>query len=387
MVQEVSFLNIVGQEVSLSNLVAQMIDYYNQKLSVGGTRITDFNEGSEIRNLLEAIAVMSYAILEDENEAGKLPFIKLSYGSYLDRIGENPFINLPRIQGKESEGSATFTLSTAQSDNITIAGGTVLKDSVIGLEFVTLDDLIIPSGETSGVVGVNCLTAGSDGNINSGTLTIIDDPNVNTDLITVNNLDEFINGSDYEDDEVYRQRLLDNVQSDGFGTSGYYLKLGNNVNGVHDTKLIDATGYTKKVLVNGYTKPTPDTVLLNVLAEFSDVSNIVMGHTFTVDKPTYETVNLTFTLDVLTEQTTTDLTNHVTAIVNGGDWDRMEFDGLNIGENLTKALLVEGLGYNAYITNVGVKVTGQSSEFDTTDISANEVVKLGTLTFNQTVVG
>ena len=39
------------------------------------------------------------------------------------------------------------------------------------------------------------------------------------------------------------------------------------------------------------------------------------------------------------------------------------------------------------IQSVGVKVTGESSEFDTTSITANQVVKLGTLTFNQTEVG
>ena len=74
--EEVSFYNIVGEEVNLSNIVNQMIDYYDQKLEVGETRVTDFNEGSEIRNLLEAVAVLGFAVLEDENEAGKLPFKK-----------------------------------------------------------------------------------------------------------------------------------------------------------------------------------------------------------------------------------------------------------------------------------------------------------------------
>ena len=44
--EEVTFINMVGDEVNLTNLVSQMIDFYNQKLEVGETKITDFNEGS-----------------------------------------------------------------------------------------------------------------------------------------------------------------------------------------------------------------------------------------------------------------------------------------------------------------------------------------------------
>ena len=385
--EEVSFYNIIGEEVNLTNLVNQMINYYDLKLGVGETRVTDFNQGSEIRNLLEAFAVLCYSILEDENEAGKLPFIATSYGTYLDRIGENPFINLKRREGNPSQGSVTFTLSAAQSSDIVIPAETVLQDSVLGLTFLTDDDVTISAGDTTGVIGVTCLTDGVDGNIAPGTLTIINDEAVDTNLVSVSNSDGFVNGSDYEDDDVYRERLLANVQSDGFGTLGYYTNLGENVDGVHDVILVDDADYTKCVLVNGDSKPTPDSVLLDVLAAFSDVDNIVLGHNFTVDTPDYVTLNLTFTLDVLTSLDSDDLTALVTAVVNGGAWDRVEFNGLDIGEDLSKDILVEGLSYISDIVSVGVKVTGQSSEFDSTSIDSDEVVKLGTLTFTQNIVG
>ena len=386
--EEVTFTNLVGDEVNLSNLVNQMVDYYNQKLEVGETRVTDFNEGSEIRNLLEAVAVMSYAILEDETEASKLPFIATSYGTYLDRIGENPFINLPRVMGAVAEGNVTFTLASAQSSDVVVQAQTLLEDSVNGLEFVTLTDLTIPAGETTGDVGVECLTEGSDGNVASGTLTVISDSSVDTTLLSVSNSEALYNGSDYEDDEDYRQRLLDNVQADGFGTLGYYTKLAEAVDGVHDVKFVSDASYTRKVLVNGFTKETPDSVLLDVLSVFSDVNNLVLGHSFTVDKPSYTTaLALTFTLNVLSEQSTTDLTNLITKVVYGGGWDRAEFEGLDIGEDLTRDRLVDGLSLLDDVQSVSVKVTGQSSEFDTTSVTANQVVKLGTLSFTQNVVG
>ena len=200
-IEEVSFYNIIGEEVNLSNLVLQMIGYYELKREVGETAVTDFNEGSEIRNLLEAVAVMSYAILEDENEAGKLPFIELSYGAYLDRIGANPFINLPRILGEVSTGMAEFTLSTAQAYDVVIPAQTLLEDSVNELEFVTMDDLTIFAGDLTGEVVCECLTEGVDGNIASDTLTVITEESIDTDLVSVSNSEAFEGGTDYEDDE------------------------------------------------------------------------------------------------------------------------------------------------------------------------------------------
>ena len=55
---EESFYTIDGAEVNRGTLVQRMIDYYNSKYP--DTQITDFNEGSEIRNLLESIAVDIY---------------------------------------------------------------------------------------------------------------------------------------------------------------------------------------------------------------------------------------------------------------------------------------------------------------------------------------
>ena len=385
----ISFINMVGDEVSVPNLVAQMINLFDLKLEVGETRITDFNEGSEIRNLLEAFALLSFAVLEDENEATKLPFISSSYGTFLDRIGEYPFIALPRIQGEYAIGSVTFTLSDVQDTDVVIPAEALLED-VNGLQFVTDTACVIDAGDLTGDVTATCLTMGTDGNIASGTLTVITDDRLDDTLLSVNNDEAFINGAELEDDEDYRTRLLENVRSEGFGTLEWYTKLAEAVDGVHDVLFVSSASYTRKILVNGFSKPTPDDVLLDVLAEFSDVDNLVLGHSFTVDRPSYYPNNnglaLTFTMNVTREFTDTELTNLFTALVNGGNWDRAEFDGLNIGEDLTHDLLLSPIDIIDDIISINVKITGQSSEFTSTSVSSNQAVKLGTLTFNQTVV-
>lgn len=382
----VSFVNMLGDVVSVPNLVAQMIDLYTQKLEVGETRITDFNEGSEIRNTLEAYALLAFAVLEDENEATKLPFISSSYGAWLDKIGENPFIVLPRIQGGYATGEVTFTLADVQASDVVIPADTLIETVTDGLQFVTDSDCTIDAGETTGNVGATCLTMGVEGNIGAGELTVISDEDIDTTLISVDNSDVFVDGADYEDDEDYRSRLLNNVRAEGFGSVPYYINLGESVEGVHDVSLVNATGYTRKVLVNGYSKPTPDSVLLDVLAEYSKLSNHILNQTFTVGKPYYSSVDLTFDLSVTSEFTDTDLTALFTALVNGGSFNQIVFDGLDIGENLTHDLLLSVMDYVADIVGMSVKITGQSSEFTSTNIGSDYVVELGTLTFNQTVV-
>ena len=388
--EEVSFINTNGDEVYLSNIVEQMIDYYEQKLEVGETRITDFNEGSEIRNLLEAYAVGIYALLEEQNEVSKLSFIQTSFGESLDKIGTLPFINLPRIEGNEAEGMVTFTLAETLTEDYVIPAETILMASDTGVEYATTSDCIIFANETTSDVLVECLIEGIDGNAEIGAIDTINDVGVDTDLVTVSNAEAIINGTDYEDDEAYRQRLLENVREEGFGTVAYYMKLGKSVSGVHDVKLVSNTdsehSYTRKVLVNGFTKPVTDSVLLDVLTAFSDLSNIVLGHSFIVEDVKYTTVNLTFNLNVTTTLDTDKLLHNLTAFFDGLNHDRITYEGLNIGQSLTRDYLVSCFSIFDEVVNVEVYQTGQSQQITTIECLPNKVFKLGTVTWNQTEV-
>ena len=338
--EEVSFYNVNGDEINLTNLVSQMINYYEQKLEVGETRITDFNEGSEIRNLLEAFAILGYAIMEEQVESTKISFISLSYGDWLDRIGELPFIDLERQSGNVSSGSVTFTLEAPLSDNFTIPADTLLSSSETELDFTTLYDCIILAGETSATAPCECLTEGTDGNVPAESIDTIEDDTIDTEIVSVSNEYAFELGMDYEEDEEYRERLLANVQADGFGSMGYYQSLGENVTGVHDIKLVSDETHTRKVLVNGYKKSTPDSVLLDVLTVYSSLENLVLGHSFTVDRPVYDEINLDITLSVATPVDEDMLKDNLEAFFDGTSFDRMEYTGLHIDEELSRDKII-----------------------------------------------
>ena len=86
-VDDVSFYNINGEEVSRSILVQQMINFYQSKLQIGDTRITDFNEGSEIRTLLESFAVDLYTLMEEVDDVSRICFVETAEGEWLDKHG------------------------------------------------------------------------------------------------------------------------------------------------------------------------------------------------------------------------------------------------------------------------------------------------------------
>ena len=377
--EEVSFYNVNGDEINLTNLVDQMINYYEMKLEVGETKLTDFNEGSEIRNLLEAFAILGYAIMEEQSESTRIAFISTSEDTWLDRIGELPFIDLPRINGQESTGSVTFTLAAALDDDYTIPSETILSSSETGLDFETDGDVTIFAGELTGTCIANCLTDGADGNVPVGSIDTIDDDSVDTEILSVTNEYPFELGLDYEDDDTYRERLLANVRADGFGSVGYYNRIGEAVDGVHDVKLVSDASYTRKVLVNGKVKPTPESVLLDVLEVYSSLENLVLGHSFTVDRPEYVEVDMDFELSVSTLISEEDLLAKLTAFVDGGSVPSVDYSGLRIGVDVSSDDVNAVMASFEYVVSSSVTISEHT-------INDGDVLKLGDISFTQTVV-
>ena len=384
-IEDISFTNLRGETINRANLVQQMIDYYGLKLGVGETKVTDFNEGSEIRNLLESFAVDVYWLMEMENEILKQAFVDTATGTWLDKIGMHPFVNLPRDTGGASHGSVTFSIPSALTSDVVIPEATLLLGSN-NLYYTTDLECVISAGDTSESVSCTCATVGSDGNCVSGVITTIDDSYYNNNSVSVTNANAFSDGFDYEDDEVYRSRLLNFIRRDDFGSLGYYKSLCESVAGVHDVVLVDATGYTKKVLVNGTSKPTSDALLLKVLTVLSDLSNTVIGHSFTVGKPTFDTIDLNVAVTVNDTMDANIIKNILKDLFDGGSSvEGFEFDGLNISQGLSEKELY---GVFDVIDNIQSVTIKDSNNNTVTSISctANHVLKAGTFTVTQTEV-
>ena len=383
-IEDVSFVNLRGEEISRSNLVEEVIKFYELKIQEGETRVTDFNEGSEIRNLIESFVVDIYHLMEMETDILRNCFIDTATGNWLDKIGLHPFVQLPRETGSASIGSVTFTLPSALTSEVIIPSNTILVGDN-DLYYATDSDCVISIGDLSNTVNITCSTVGRDGNTESNTITTIDDSFINEYLVTVTNPNPTVNGVDYEDDEVYRERLLNYVRRDDFGSIGYYKDLAEKVDGVHDVVFLDDETYTKKILVNGNTKPTPDTILLDVLAVFSNLDNTVINHRFTVDKPVFDSFDLDVTINTNRELSETTLTNFLLDYFNGGSHiEGLTFKGLNISQGVTESEL-------SNIFSIFEDIQSATFEIDGTTVTEipcveNHTLVLDSVTITQNVL-
>lgn len=386
-----SFYNIQGEEISRNGLTQEMINFYGLLLNVGETRITDFNEGSEIRNLLESIAVDHYAILDDQNEHAKITFIDTAYGEWLDKHGNHPAIKLERNQGVEAVGEVTFTIPAVSTEQTIIPEGTLLASTETGLQFSTDYDAVIEIGDLNVDVQCTCLSVGEDGNVVSGSIDLIDDDFMDVHGITVTNTDAFTGGVDYEEDEEYRARLFEYVRREDFGSLPYYINLAETVPGVHDVKMVDEVGVSKKILVNGDIKETPDTLLVDVLAKFTDTRNLGLNHTFNVGKPTFIKYSLDVVVDVDVELPSGTFEDLLVKYVDGGysTFDgRIEFNGVRIGQSITKDEFINALRIIDNVADATLTIYNSlSTEVDSCTVNNNEVVEIIDVDVTQNVIG
>ena len=373
-----SFYNVIGEEIKRSFLLQLMIDGFNEKYP--DSQITDFNEGSVIRNTLESISADVFHLERNDQDILRAVFLSTSYGRWLDLFGEE--LNRPRDYGSVSTGNVVLI----------IPDGTILLDNETGIEFATSGDAVISIGETS----VTCLAVsviiGLNTNSKADKITVFrDNPPVSS--LTVTNPEAMTGGRNSELDDEYRTRLLAVRAEDNFGSIQYYVNLGQNVDGVHDVILTDSTNYTGKIIVNGDTKPLPADVLANVASIYNSQANIVYNQTFEVEEVGYTTVDLEMTVGVTEEVDEEIFTDVLEVLFNGGYFEsastsrniEINYQGLNINEELTNyqiLTIIEALKFVVQVTSL----TSDGSTFKQLTPDTNTVLKLGTVTITQDVV-
>lgn len=383
------FYTLDGNVINREILVQHMIDLYNYKYP--DTQITDFNEGSEIRNLLEAIAVDIFHLELNNQQLLRAAFLSTSYGNFLDLFGEE--LNTARYRGSSAWGTVTFSISEPLTYLITIPEGTVLVASNTGLYYQTSHVVEIPIGETSVDCGCFSQVIGAGTNAKAGTIDLFQDENTFRE-VSVTNANDFYGGRDDETDDDYRTRLLQVKAQDSFGSREYYNRLGLKIKGVHDIAIVNSTGnYTGKIIVNGNEKPLDPSILAEATEVYSNQGNLVYNHSFEVESVDYTTVNLEIECGVTDEMEDTWFTDILTAYFNGGEFSYYSksgdffknYLGLNIDETLTNyrlLTLIETLPFVVQVTSL----TRDGNVFSEITPDTNEVLKLGTVTITQEVV-
>lgn len=349
-----SFYDIKGNEVSKDGIVSEFISNYTGS-------VTDFNEGSEIRNLLEAFAVYAMGNEERMNDLLYAVDIMNADGEYLDLLASQPRIDMERIEGVEARGEVIFTVQNALLEELSIPAGTIVT-AENGMEFETITDNILPAGALSIPCMVEAIEVGTDGNIPANSIITKIDGYDAVQGFSVSNEDAFSGGLDYEEDDVFRDRIIEHMSLQKFGSEPYYkATLANEYPEAHDI-LFDTSSstYTAVITPNTYKGSETQLKLVNDIHAFlSDANNILLGHSFNVISPQsyIKTVNISFQdtagsnngLYVKLANYDTDTVNKAKEVLNcflkGGavSFGPHEFQGLNLTQEFTVSNLEETL--------------------------------------------
>lgn len=323
-----SFYDVKGNEISSEKILADFIENYTGSL-------TDFNEGSEIRNILQAFAVYAMGLEERINDSVYIMDILNADGEYLDKIAEQPQIDMERIEGEQSTGYVLFTIKYALYEELLIPEGTVVTSDT-GLDFETVTDNKIMPGELSRECMVQAIDVGADGNIPANSILTKIDGYDAVEGFTVSNPTAFWGGVDYEEDDPFRTRILEKLQRQKFGSKPYYQSVLRQVfPDIHDM-LLDSTDddYTLIVIPNTYEGTTRQAELIQEITSYlSDDNNILLRQTFNVIQPTEKIIDLKVTGQSLSS-VSDKIKETLTKYIYGGDlsFAPLTFPGLNLEE-------------------------------------------------------
>ena len=380
------FYSIEGIKITREYLVQRMIDYFNDKYP--DSQITDFNEGSEIRNLLESISADIFHLEYNDNSLLQQAFLVTATGSYLDLYGQE--YGITREIAKQAQGTVTFSISDGNPVNylITIPQYTRIVDTATGLYYETWTSCEIPIGETSVNCPVYSVVTGAGTNIPANSDFLFYDQNSFRE-VSITNSSAFTGGCDAESDEDYRARLIEAKTSDGFGSREYYTKLGR-VQGVHDIALVDSATHTAKVIVNGYSKTAiSDDLLALVTAQYTNEKNLVYSHSFEVAKAEYTAVPLEITIGVTDEISEDTLKSILDNFLIGGiiNINNQQFNnkGVSINDKVTNYNLMTFIETISGVVQV-TELTSNGSSFSKLEPATNKVLRWGTISITQNVV-
>lgn len=208
------------QVKTVDSIVASMIN----NLAAITDEITDFNKGSKIRSLFEAVAIeldtYYQALLSGLHDTIPVAI----YRSF----------NFARLQPTAATGVVTFTRVTGGTGDIAIPAGTRVQVPGSEIVFQVSEATTLASGSTTVDADVTAISTGTAGNAAAGSITEIVDAVAG--VASVTNAAAFVTGTDLETDIERKTRFRAWIASLGRATKAAVQY------GAELAKLYDANG-------------------------------------------------------------------------------------------------------------------------------------------------
>jgi uncharacterized phage protein gp47/JayE len=189
--------------------------------------LTDFNEGSSVRSLLEAPA-REIASLYNKCIANLEIYARqMAYAQF----------DFERKVGVAASGSVIFSRTSINALSVTIPAGVSVSTSD-GIEFITLADGLIRSGSSdSNPVVASCTQIGAIGNVGAAQINTIDYSVYGVDWVR-NNV-AFAGGVNVETNEEYHARFSEFIIGLGRSSNEGVRATALSVNGVVSVSLVE----------------------------------------------------------------------------------------------------------------------------------------------------
>ena len=212
-----------------------------------------------------SVAQYLYQGLLHVDRAGKMNFLKYSYGPYLRHLAA--LKGVTEMEPQKATVTVSWSLEEAREQDTTIPAGTrITADWEVFFE--TLSDVVIPAGDTDATAVMTCTETGTKGNnFAPGELCIMADPV--PFIADVVNTTQSTGGMDAESDESLAERVY--LAPSGYSVAGseaayvYHAKsYGTNVGDVRVTNPSPGVVDVRFLMADG---SLPDT---DAIAKLSD---------------------------------------------------------------------------------------------------------------------
>ncbi len=248
---------------------------------------TNPENASDIGIRMEVLAGEVFSLCCEVDWLKAQMFPTTAEGEYLDMHASQR--GLSRKSGQKAEGEVDFYLSRQLSYDKEIPAGTIV--STVGenpVRFETTETIVITSGRLSGNAPIRAVEVGEKYNVGVQTISVIVTPIA--EVQSVQNDFRTENGTDEENDELLRKRILDSFVNISNGTNkAYYIAQAMSVEGVTsvgvvpkrrgvgtvDVYVSSANGTATTALINAVQEKLQEAREINVDVEVHALSIIL----------------------------------------------------------------------------------------------------------------
>lgn len=342
---DVSFIDM--DNVSLASVQNKLLkDFTDKYAELTDTTIT-LGNADPIRLILYSVALQIYQGFEMIDFAGKMGFLKYSYGDFLENLGA--------LKGITRNGAAAavctvrFSLSAVRASATSIPAGTRLTTQAADVYFATDEYAEIPIGVEYVDVPCTCMTTGDAGNgVLAGEISIMVDPVPY--IASVSNLADTSGGTDIESDESLKERIY--LSPANYSVAGpeaaYEYFVREAYPEVGDVKVTSPSECEVKIYVIGKDGNALSDDVLQTIEDYLNQSNIKpMTDRVTVKNPTQWGFNVIFTYYI--NKSDADRADEIQAAVQEKTQEYVTWQTQKIGRDIEPGKLVQ------YVMSAGIK--------------------------------